>query len=55
MRDHVPWLERPLALSRFIIKLMPENKNASEGRLLVRELKEEGKLVDHSTVISRCM
>lgn len=57
MRDHVPCLERPLAgeaLGKFIVKLMPE-KNASEGRLLVRELIAAGTLDDHSVVIRRCV
>ncbi|KAL3898682.1 MAG: hypothetical protein SGPRY_012791 [Prymnesium sp.] len=57
MRDHIPWLERPLlgdALSKFIVKLIPE-KNASEGRLLIRELAAAGTLNNHSAVIRRCV
>lgn len=58
MRDHVPWLERPLAgeaLGKFIVKPIPE-MNASEGRLLVRELTTvAGALGDHSVVIRRCV
>lgn len=57
VRDHVPWLERPLAgaaLGRFIVRLMPL-QNASEGRALIRELTAAGTMGDTATVIQRCM
>ena len=57
VRDHVPWLERPLegaALGRFIIRLMPQ-QNAGEGRALIRELTAGGTIGDTTVVIQRCM
>ena len=55
VRDHLPWLERPIegeALGKFIIKSMP-NCNLAEGRALLREV-STAELRDTTTVISRC-
>lgn len=57
VRDHVPWLERPLegaALGKFIVRLMPQ-QNAGEGRALIRELTAAGTMDDTSVVVRRCM
>ena len=59
VRDHIPYLERPMegaALGRFLIGIMPK-ANAAEGRGLIRELNTPGAthgLDDCSYVIKRC-
>lgn len=58
MRDHVPWLERPLsgaALGKFIIRSLMPQQNAGEGRALIRELTASSTLDDTTVVIQRCV
>ena len=56
MRDHIPWLERPMtgvALGNYIVVRLMPRCNAPEGRQIVRELSATGaaKTLSHTSYV----